>query len=70
MYYQNGSVLVGKFVDGVPHGPAHYVWPDGSFYQGNVENGKASDTIGNYVCDDYSYKGSIKNNSFDGEGTL
>lgn len=70
MFYNNGSVLVGKFVDGVPSGPVHYVWADGSFYKGNVEKNTANDTVGLFECDQYTYRGAIKNNNFDGEGTL
>lgn len=51
MFYNNGSVLVGKFVDGVPSGPVHYVWADGSFYKGNVEKNTANDTVGLFECD-------------------
>ena len=70
MFYPNGSVLIGKFVNGIPNGPAHYVWPNGSFYKGVVENNRANDDLALYECDDYVYQGSIKNNSFEGEGTL
>lgn len=70
MYYPQGSVLVGNFVNGRANGPVHYFWPDGSYFQGVVENNVGNDSDATFHCSDYTYKGSIRNNCFDGMGTL
>lgn len=32
VYYQNGDVFVGNYVNGVAHGRGHYIWNNGAFY--------------------------------------
>lgn len=64
MFYPKGSVLVGRFLNGAPDGPVHYVWPNGSFYKGNAVDHKANDKFAVYECEDFAYSGSILDNNF------
>lgn len=43
IYYKNGSIFIGSFKEGKALGEAHYFWPDGSYYKGNVTDNKAND---------------------------
>lgn len=48
MYYTNGSLFIGEFKEGVAEGPGHFIWKNGSFYQGNMTKNKANDEHGIY----------------------
>lgn len=68
MYFHNGCVFVGQFQNGLANGPGHYVFPDGSYYHGNMYMNQADSIEGEYIAQDLCYKGGFKANMFEGKG--
>lgn len=62
MYYPNGSFFVGHFKKGLADGQGHYIFPDGSFYRGKMENNFANDPHAEYQEKDLKFKGPIVHN--------
>lgn len=46
-----------------------YIFPDGSFYQGEFAKNLAHDENGFFKALNYEYRGGFKNNAFEGKGT-
>jgi hypothetical protein len=46
MYFHNGSVFVGQFENGMANGPGHYVFSDGSYYNGHMQANQADGISG------------------------
>jgi len=40
MYWRDGRIYEGHWINGKMHGEGKYFWPDGSNYVGNFENDK------------------------------
>ena len=55
MYYPSGAVFVGKFVNGVAEGEAHYILANGSFYTGKMKENKAEDENGYFKSQNLVY---------------
>lgn len=51
MYYRNGSVFIGQFTSGVANGFGHYVFADGSYYDGDMVNNRAETNEGEFYSD-------------------
>lgn len=43
MYYKNGSLFIGKFIEGIANGNGIYLMKDGSYYSGQIVDNKATD---------------------------
>lgn len=68
MYKSDGSLFVGKFDHGRAQGDGLYVLPDGSYFEGYVDDNVATCPRGVFHCKEYTYTGGFKNNCFEGEG--
>ena len=66
MYKADGSLFIGIFSHGTAQGDALLILPDGSYYQGMMKDNTAECSNGIYQCPSYIYKGSFRNNHFDG----
>lgn len=68
MYYANGNVFLGQFINGRANGQGHYVFTDGSYYHGYMKDNQADTDDGEYTSDEIVYKGGFKDNMFHGKG--
>jgi hypothetical protein len=67
---QSGTVYVGEWKNGQPHGFGKMYFPDSSLYVGTFRNGHA-DGEGQYIYSNGSfYEGEIQNNQAEGNGTF
>jgi hypothetical protein len=44
MWYSNGNLFIGNFLNGVAEGEGYYLDTKGSIYHGQIHNNKANDT--------------------------
>ena len=68
MYKVNGGMYIGYFKDGKAQGRGAMIFPDGSFYFGDFFRDKADSFQATYKSDTLTYKGSFKDNAFEGQG--
>ena len=69
MFKQNGSLLIGMFKEGAMHGKGVFIYTDGSVYEGEFHKGYAESKKAVYKCEEFSYEGGFRKNTFDGQGT-
>jgi hypothetical protein len=69
MYKSDGSLFVGRFVQGRAEGPGLYVLPDGAYFEGELVDNRAHCDHGRYFNRLLTYEGGFRDNLFSGEGS-
>ena len=68
MYKYDGSIFLGRFVQGRAEGKGLYILDDGAYFEGSLANNQADCQLGKYYNKQLTYEGGFKNNLFNGEG--
>ena len=55
MIHEKGSVFVGYFIEGKAHGPGHFVWSNGDYFDGDLVDNLAQQGI--YQSKQFKYEG-------------
>ncbi|KAL8520964.1 hypothetical protein ACS0TY_011494 [Phlomoides rotata] len=68
--FSNGDVYLGAFKGMIPHGKGKYTWLDGTFYEGDWEDGKMTGTGKIHWPSQATYEGDFSGGYLHGLGTF
>jgi hypothetical protein len=68
MYKEDGSLYIGHFNHGKAEGKGVFIFPNGSYYNGDFIDNKAESNHGVFQSEVVKYTGGFKNNAYHGFG--
>ncbi len=67
--FEHGEFYAGEFKNETLHGKGIYIWPDGTVYDGYLENGKSNGMgVGFNIRKKWRYEGQYKDDKWNGSG--